>query len=395
MSEPALAAAASPALTGDRWIDRGAACDDPAGPAQAAGGCVLVEAQRARLVLDLRARVQTAVTNYKLALGKLDVEQLIAKDSDLPWAVNLALELAGGHLLGMAVSALKHARAAGLARLGGLSLDAGMRGEKPGAWADRAERALHGVNDKQLEAWTKAGFDPIKKGAAGLGKQQHNAGARDSRSLSRAFISELEQASDTSFGAFADHVSAGANDAQLIVWWQAMAPAQHTIGAYLDILRAKLARFASSGVDRIGRQRERDRDTGDFHVLRDRRVAWVDYGGGVRVLWFQTQDGDDDERVLSTLRAAPTGFGPRDPRGAPRLERIVPGEFTAAALARSEAAFGATPTLADPTPGHLREAGLLPPAVPAPAAGGGGGGAAADDDGVSASLHAMWFGADE
>jgi hypothetical protein len=76
--------------TGVAFADKRAACVR----SPDASGCFMAPDQRTNFIIVLMDHIQTAQTNYKLALVELKVEKLVEKDDDLNWMVGLLLDLA-------------------------------------------------------------------------------------------------------------------------------------------------------------------------------------------------------------------------------------------------------------------------------------------------------------
>lgn len=323
------------AEVGSQWIDHDAVC---AGKDQKTAGCFLEDAQRQRLIIDFKDRVQTARNNYKDALISLRVDELMKKDDDLHWVVSLALDVAGAHVLGMAVKALQAAKAAGVAKRG-------------------AETLMAAISDKKLESYTKSGFDIAKKKLSKGVQEALNVDEATDKTNSLSFIAQLHNNCDIGFTTFADRALGSAPDAELVVLWEGMNNSNHTPAAYTAELGAKLARYKKSGVPDIGRELTHDSDMGYTNVRRDTRVVWVkNTPGAGQTLYYQWQEGDltpgafqpgdpGTDWAFPDEAKSPRAFGPRSPRESAKLGRRVPAEFVETAIARSEQQWGTTETI--------------------------------------------------
>lgn len=384
---------------GDQHIDHGAVCD---GKDDTTAGCFLTDAQRARLIRKFELFVIGAQVNYKLALAELRVDELMKKDDDLHWVVSLALDVAGAHILGVAAKALKNAKASGLASLGDRALrtviGGGSYSEK--SWSSRGDRLLSSITDKNIDGFTKTGFDLGKKKMSKGVQNALNADDASDKATSLSFIEQLQNSCDIGFLAFSDHATGYANDAELVVLWEGMHPSNHSQAAYKAELSEKLARYKKSGVTDIGRKQTSDRELKYTSVHRDTRVVWIkNTPQAGRTLYYQSQEGDFDPAVtkpgdpgtdwMPNLPTGPRTFGPRDPRETPQLERRVPEEFAEAALARSEQLWRATVTL-DPSAAWFTGATDRSPAVSTSQQS-----VRSPDPGTDKIMHATFFGDDD
>lgn len=352
--EPGPNNAVQGAEVGSQWIDHNAVC---AGNDQSTAGCFLEDGQRQRLIISFMDRVQTARNNYKDALINLRVDELMKKDDDLHWVVSLALDVAGAHVLGMAVKALQAAKAANVVKRG-------------------AETLIAAISDKTIEGFTKTGFDVAKKKLSKGVQEALNVDDATDKTSSLSFIAQLHNNCDIGFTTFADRALGSAPDAELVVLWQGMHNLNHTAEAYTAELGAKLARYKKSGVTHLGRELTHDRETGYVNVRRDTRVVWVkNTPGAGRTLYFQSQEGNHDpsvshpgdpgtDRWFPEAAKLPRAFGPRAPRESAQLGKPVPAEFVETAIARSEQLWGSTETI-DPGGDWLATQGYDPTYRPA------------------------------
>lgn len=384
---------------GDQHIDHGAVCD---AKDDSIASCFLNDGQRGRLIRKFESFVVVAQMNYKLALAELRVDELMKKDDDLHWVVSLALDVAGAHILGVAAKALKNAKASGLARLGDTALRTAFGGDyNDKSWASRGDRLLASITDKNIDGFTKAGFDVGKKKMSKGVQNALNADDASDKATSLSFIEQLQNSCDIGFLAFSDHATGYANDAELVVLWEGMHPSNHSQAAYKAELGEKLARYKKSGVTDIGRKQTYDRATKYASVHRDTHVIWVkNTPQPGKTLYYQDQEGDYDPSVsqpgdpgtewMPDQPTGPRAFGPRSPRGGAELGRRVPEEFADAALARSEQIWGATDTV-DPSAAYFTG----PADPPAPAASAPPQSVRKPDLATDKIMHATFFGDDD
>jgi hypothetical protein len=333
---------------GDPWIDHGAVCD---GKDTATSGCLFTDWQRLKLIVDIKARVETAATNYKFALVELKMSELLKKEDDLPWVLSLALDMVGSHfikVLGKAAVALK---GAGVQKLAS-SMDGAYMNDR--SWRARGEQLLGALDDKAIETHVKATFDPVKKaGVAGAKSEFHDPDKRE-RNRTVAYIDQLKDQCDVGFQTFTERVTATSNDAELLVVREGLDRANHSIGAYKVALGEKIARFKKSGVTELGRHVAIvDRFPHGTRV-RDKRVIWY-HEDGKRTLRYQTQD---SAFLTQSMNAGKFGPNYAEPS---QVGDQVPDEFVDVALARSEQLWGPTPSLF----GRSASAPTFNPAAPA------------------------------
>lgn len=350
--------------TGSAWADQGGKCDD-----SNADGCFLRSDRRDHLITDIKIRLVTAATNYKLALEQMRVHELLKKEDDIPWVVGLALDVATGFITSKVTKALGKIKTAGL----NAEADAAWHGDV--LERSRTDRALQALSDKSIEKWTKSAFDAAGKQVKGTIKKAQGAGAKDDKTEALSFIEQLTNAADKSFDKFGSTAATTANDGELSVLYEGLDPENHTVGAYKAALDDKLKRYMKSGVTDIGRKIGKDRETKLVDVKQDTRVVWIrDESFGTR-LWFQEQEGNHDPTtiepgdpgsdMLPIQQPDKLGFGTKSPRNDAKLIKVVPDEFIEAAIARSEAIWGPTPTLDSPMrQNYLKQVGSTTMAPP-------------------------------
>jgi hypothetical protein len=339
---------------GSQWIDHGAACD---GKGATTAGCFLPDANRERLIIDFKVRVVRAATNYKFALTQLRFEELMQKEDDLNWVFSLALDLVGAHFITVAAKSLANWKKAGIAKLEAL-------GERlPGFGAEAAQEGyrdqfadmLNSVSNESIKVKVNTAFTSIKNKASKTAKKAQNFADETKKQAAVAFIDQLTEQCDVGFEKFEAHATGSVNDAELVVLWDGLDPANHTVGTYKAELGEKIARFKRSGITELGRKQTVD-EYGYENIHRDTRCVWLMDLEGSKTLWYQKQDGSFNPSVIKRgdpgSSVQPEGtryFGARDPNAAPTLTRRVPDEFKEAALERSEIIFGPTPTIPDPS----------------------------------------------
>lgn len=321
-----LPAATGP--TGNTWIDNGAACDTKSGD-----GCFLIASQRMRLMVELGERVMAAQTNYKLALVELRVDQLMKKEDDMNWVLGLALDVVGAHILRVGLDVLKNARAAGLDHLSTM-VESKM--------AHAADGVLHAVSDEKIGEYATKAFGHVQKAAEKGGDKAANRDLESDKEKSVSYGDELIEQCDAAFQRFLSSARATSNDAELLVLHDEMDAANHTVGSYKEELGKKISRFTKSGVDEIGSRHTADRQAQRYEVTLNTRVVWVrDPIGGGKTLWYQSSQD-------AVINKVPKTFEPESAVGQNELERRVPDEFKEAAIAKSEARWGPTQTIANP-----------------------------------------------
>lgn len=336
---------------GDQWIDHGAVCD---GKDNQTPGCFLENTQRMRLVIDFKDRVETASTNYKIALVELKLAELLKKDDDVSWVLSLALDLVGAHLIKVAAKAAIALKASGINKLAS-AMEGSYLSDQ--SWRTRTEMIIQSIDDKAIESNVKTLFDPAKKAGIVAVKSAAKGDAKTKKAATLAFIDQLKDQCDLGFQTFATNATGSSSDAELVVLWEGLDRAHHTVGAYKEALGEKLARFKKSGITELGRQNVKDRQFNRADVQRDKRVVWIQENGK-KTLHYQSQEGDYNPNVIKRGdpgseelfgEAGKLKFGARDPREDIRTEGPVPDEFVEVALERSEQLWGITPLILKPS----------------------------------------------
>lgn len=310
-----------------RWHNEGTKCERK----QPAGICILSDTQRSRYITDFKDLVTRALGHYQDALTWAKVEQLIQKDDEVSIIGTMLVSLAGGWVLGHLVGALA------AARNGALSHVVSNLSEQAVPGASSTERIFSSVTDQRLQSWTSAAFEPVKGAISKPQAQSTSADSATEKQQTMSYIDYLKDSADTAYRGFELATLGDSDDAALLVAWLAMQPKDHTETKYRQLVKEKVDGFKKSGVMDIGHKNVVDRrHDGTLHV--DTRVVWVKGPGATR-LHYEKQKSID-----SGWSPAPTSF---DGGFARHLGARVPEEFVDIALARSEARWGPTQTIAD------------------------------------------------
>lgn len=354
---------------GHDHIDDGPACEaDPQGV-----GCFLSVRQRDRVIRDIGLFLETVKTNYKLAIVELKITELLKKEEDLNWVISLALDLAGAHLITVLGRALKTVQGTAAEKLTNMQLRAVRVGQySESSWTSRAEAAIELASPTRIDTVVRSGLVGAMPTAKNAAKDVQNdaIAAETTKAETIGYLDQLRDSCDVAFGSFYRTVAGNTQDAELVVVYWGVQPQHHTVGAYVKSLKAKVDRFLASGVTNIGRKEVKTDDYGGKE-LRDTRVVYVQDIEGRRVAWYQRADGDyspggvrpgdplyekiDPKNPAHQQRWRQ--FGPRH-AGAAELDRPVPEEFRQVAIARSEARWGATPTIDDGYVTTLKQKGI-------------------------------------
>lgn len=340
---------------GDTWIDHGAKCDGTDG--SGANGCFMADAQRSRLIVDLKILVVGAATNYKLALEALRVDELLKKDDDLNWVLSLALDLAVTYLASTAVKAILKLRSEQVEKM----MNAAVLGvpSHSSKVAQRLAGALEDITPEKITSRIKKGGEFLTKKAKGLSKDVVNADEKTNKAIAISYLEQLQSSCDVSYRDFAARAAGESTDAELVVLWQGMQPEHHTVAMYKAALGDKLQRFKKSGAMTIGRRKVTNE--GEFRrddAIRDKRVVWVLNKDNSKTLWFQQHDASYNPNVIH--RGDPGSeeiYGPQKyqygDRGGEvaenKLDGKVPEEFWNEAIEISEAKWGPTATVDEKT----------------------------------------------
>jgi len=318
--------------TGSQYADAGPKCD---GKDESTPGCFLSDKRRSRLIEIILDEIQTAQTNYKLALIRLEIGKLIEKEDDLPWVIGLALDIASAHLSSMASKALNRLKVKSISKAENAALDAARRdGFDDDTLDQKTADALLKVTDKTVEITVKAGFDAAKKQTPKAVKAITHDADRTEKAAALSYIDQLKESCDVAFQTFKENAVTQADDAQLVVFYQGMHPRYHSIGQYEAALSEKLARYNKAGVGDIGQKAIAPLQAHVATLYANKRCVWLREADGNRSLWFYSN-------------VSGIGGDPWDHGREVSVEK-VPDEFVEASLAKSEEKWGATPTLDHP-----------------------------------------------
>jgi len=352
--------------TGLPHVDHGSVCTTRIGDS-----CFLSSDQREELFDEFNLRLTRAEMHYTIAIERLRLDSLLAKDEDVDWVATLILDAAGSFLVARIASSLSGIRGAAESQLEAMAATARLSGLSQG-WAKTAKRLAGVVSAKNVEAGIKSAIGSVKKAAAtGL---KTPGGASAAGGARKILIQQLSTQSGAAFQAVSMTIRATVTDAEMLAIVRSLDAASHTIEAYEAMLNEKLARFASSGVPEIGR-----RDAIRMHplgegedaprlpqeTLRDTAVVWVEYAAGrPRELFYEVHDGVRVDEVLHPggshyPRDRPPAFGPAKPvTTSSEIGAAVPLEFIDVAIARHTQVWGKQPRtiLEKPQWIYLREA---------------------------------------
>jgi hypothetical protein len=231
---------------GDEYVDQEGICEakPPGMPA-----CFLPNRKRDKLIAKLFQHVQTAQTNYKLALVELKIAELLKKEEDLSWVLSLALDLVGAHFAVVLAGALKRVQAAGVSKITELQLLEGAADAySDKSWLSRTDALLARVTPARIDMVTKAGMTAASASVKKVGHAATNVATETAKAASISYIDQLRDNCDVAFDGFVSHVAATNADAELIVVFEGLKPQYHSIGAYKASLGDKIERFRNCGV---------------------------------------------------------------------------------------------------------------------------------------------------
>lgn len=292
---------------------------------------------RARALEAFQSRARAAGANFVTALGLVQFNVLLEKEPAPGLLLNVVIDLAAGQLTRV---------------LGGMVSRA----------ATRAGRA---TSEKGGEMLIKPALDHGKKRAiaapatpsATASTGSADPGQVSKQSETERFLSQLRSAVETTYMRFVEVGAAEADDDQLLAMFEELDPNRHSSEIYKTMIEDKLARYNLSGVTSIGRREVPELANGSLPMMvtRDSRCVWVSNSIlGTRQLWLETAQARShplDGKDSPVLRAmAPRAAAAQDRFGGfandgdrPHLDRPVPDEFVAAAVARHKAAWGESP----------------------------------------------------
>jgi len=323
--------------TGDDYIDHGAVCDG----APTSATCFLEETQRSELIDRLQLDMANAGVNYKLALEAVRVDVLLKK-------VTEDVGIIGGIVIDLvkdfAIDKLGHTLGR-LQKLGMAALDSTPgAGEYGPVRTNKGQDLFAKLTDARITAAIKKIADPAKKAfSSSIGE---NAERSAEKAADLTLIKQLTQNTNRMFQMLSSGIPAVANDAELVWLWMAFKDTDaHAQDAYETALRAKIARFQKSGVDKIGRRKEPGTLDG---ISRLTRVCVIHFTSGhAPEHWLEVWDQRRDkfrqtERSNAEERGQVDGIGfsqPNPETPGPGLLRRIPDEFVEIALQRQEQVF--------------------------------------------------------
>lgn len=303
--------------TANRYVDDGAACDTRTGP-----GCFLDEAQRGRLTEAFHGRVSGVERVYKDALMKCRIDELVAKDDDLPWVATVVLEVIGGHVLSAAVGAATRGLAAARATMQQAEALGVSLAERVPDTVKRAMASLSGLSESEIKAHVGLVVTKAKRMAEGQLKSARDADAKAQRKGDATYLRQLYDQASVAFQTMREGLPAVAVDTELFAFFESFDIGNHTIEMYETEIAAKVARYRKSGVEDIGVTPAGITAHGEQHrPAVEKRVVWMRYQS-------------KSTPVLGYVSSTAGGKSEPDP---------VPPEFAEAALARHRATWGAEP----------------------------------------------------
>lgn len=255
--------------TGAAWPDNGTACE--ADPKRK--GCMLSSSARQALIALLLRRMTVAESHYGLALERLRVANLLKKADELPWFVNVVLDVAAGFIIGKVTAGLISLKDGDKSTvksiLGEVDPDLDMGNFDMDIGLD-----FTGIGDAGIKSNVKRIVD-ARKAAFGKSLAKDSEKAYD-KSATQSYVDLLGIEVARTYDSLASTLPATATDAELIAFYHSMDPGEHTVPQYEAALGEKIRRFLASAGD-IGRRNQQS-PTGSHH--RDTRVVWVHYLSG-------------------------------------------------------------------------------------------------------------------
>jgi hypothetical protein len=297
--------------TGNKYIDSGAVCDRD-GP-----GCFLSSAQRARLITVFIGQVHGAASNCQVAISALQIEQLLKKDEDLSWLMDLVLEVVGGQVVKFATEAAKKMLANAPATLARYGVDV------------TEETIKKFAESTDLIAQVKSVAGRVKTTSALLFKTDKNSEGKRRKSEAKNYLDHVAKEADRAFQTIRTTLPAMLRDGDLIAAYYSFDVENHSVESYEETIRGKMDRYLSSGVTRIGSEIEMATRLDDkphmSGVQTDRRVAWATTPTSKTPLLYFV------DNITS------------DGAGHQGAEEPVPREFWDAAISRHRAMWGTKP----------------------------------------------------
>jgi hypothetical protein len=316
-------------------------------------GCTLSDRDRATVIHEFSDNVRAVETNYKDALIRAEVAELLAKDSEPDFLTSVLATVATATVAGIAAKVV-----VGLQR----------------AVIERAMVSGHTIK-KGVEKISHVAKDKLVARARDTSREV------DTKAEVTRYVSWLMDSATESFTALRVNGPMMFRDAELTKLCKAFDPTHYPAELLLQAVKDKLQRFKHSGVSTIGRkhgERELSKDSTPHElpvdgmpwtqsrpqtvpemamnavgiqptreVVRDTRVAWHVYKSGFpSQLVFEHVDGDDS--IWGVLKEheqkGHRRFGDLDAiSGEVEWGNVVPDEFRDVAIARHRQAWGENP----------------------------------------------------
>jgi len=294
--------------------------------------------------------MSTAQNNYNRALETVRVDTLLKKvTEDVGIIGGIVIDLAKDFAVDKLGDVLGKLQKMGLAALD----DAPKAGEYGPVRMNKRQDLFAKLTDARISASIKKIADPAKKAFTSSVGENAEISAEKAEDLT--LIRQLTENMDIYFETLKETVPAEAADAELVWLWQAFRDIQaHSKTAYENALRAKIARFHKSGIDKIGRRNVNGRlPEGQGAALegisRLTRVCAIHYTSGHPAEhWLETWDQDRDkirrtEGLLAEERGQVDGIEFKQASTAatpgPGLLKRIPDEFIEIALQRQEQVY--------------------------------------------------------
>lgn len=292
------------------YVEHGAVCDQDA----TKPGCFLDAGQRQRQVNEYQQRVLAAQGAYHDAILRLQLDKLTSSpSSDLPWIAEILFDIVSAHTFTMLVGVIGALRAGEMAMIQ-KRVVADPDGAQLSTHLDAMKhQALSGLSETSMGWWAKEMTDKSKKGAQSALKSALGASAKSDNAKQIDYLDLLAAQAPVMFEELRETPPSVATDAQLVALRDAFEGSLHTIATYEQAISDKVARFMSSGIDKIGYRFER---TGGAHVEKSvaTKVVRCLYAAGPTRLAYLNSDRDDRQAIGD----------------------LIPTEFEAVAIARHE-----------------------------------------------------------
>lgn len=363
-----LAAARATQLSGNKYLDEGAVCDN-----EEDEDCFLDAHQRTKIVTDFKIRLTEAATHFKIAATQVQLEELLKKPEDLGPIAQILFDFASSFIGGKITAALLGLKSGNVAKLTEV---VGAEGDsRKGRRAAQLLGALQGVSDDAIKATSGAFWKSAS--AVASASLKASQGGKDDKSETTSFLGLIVTQTSLAFSKLRETLPSEASDAELLVAWGSFDPELHLIEKYKEELAAKLARYWDSGIVHIHTKEEGghtgSQASGNVGHARGTYVVWNTYVSGYPPKLVYNHDGrnafDKNKRgqyiaepdgeggyVSYDGKAAPThgrggGVPGISPTGVTRRGRgyenydnyFVPDEFRDVAIARHTEVWGFPP----------------------------------------------------